>query len=105
MKTKAANWNQFIDLIRHADSKQTLQELLDFMFTPEEKLHIATRIQLVRELLAAEKSQREIAKELNVSIAKITRGSNNLKTISTQLRDFFLKELVTFDGESQSREK
>ena len=59
--------------------------LFDLFFTPEEKDNLALRYLIIQELLQDEKSQREMAKNLNVSIAKITRGSNELKRISPKL--------------------
>lgn len=52
--------------------------LLDDLLTPHELETIAERWQLIREL-ATGKPQRQIAKELGVSITKITKGSRVLK--------------------------
>ncbi|MCH9769677.1 MAG: trp operon repressor [Gammaproteobacteria bacterium] len=94
MSDKVLKWDKFIELVRDADSTEQLKELFNFLFTHEEKQHIVTRIQLVCELLSQQKTQREIAKSLDISIAKITRGSNNLKSISDELRRYLMRELV-----------
>lgn len=86
-------WNQFIDLLKIAAKKNKLQDVCEFLFTHEEKEQIATRVEITHALLAAEYSQREISDSLGVSIAKITRGSNALKTIDTDLKNFFKKNL------------
>lgn len=89
-----SGWKDFIDLCKHVKGDPLFEEVLDFFFTLEEKQHLSTRIMLVRELLKAEKTQRQISKDLNVSIAKITRGSNALKQISKQLKLYLQKKLL-----------
>lgn len=94
MITSEFKWDDLMELIQSTNSAEQLRELLNFLFTHEEKEHVVTRINLIRELLMGKRTQREIAKALNVSIAKITRGSNNLKTVSADLRRFLVTELV-----------
>ncbi len=91
---KRENWRDFIDLCQNVSSEHELSELLDFFFTIEEKQHIVTRVELVRELLQGNKTQRGIAQDLGISIAKITRGSNSLKTINEPLRKYLMTKLT-----------
>ena len=79
-------WRGFLSLCSEAESPEKLSELLWLFLTPEERKDIATRYLIVRELVRGKKTQREMAKDLGVSIAKITRGSNFLKMISKDLR-------------------
>jgi TrpR family trp operon transcriptional repressor len=83
-------WDQFLTLCRAAESKTRLNQLFDLLFTMEEKTQLAMRVQLVKELLKNEKTQREISQHLKISIAKITRGSNALKTVDESLKTFIL---------------
>ena len=55
---------------RPADAERFLREL----FTPSECVEFSKRWALMRELLAG-KSQRAIARELRLSLCKITRGA------------------------------
>lgn len=80
------DWALLIELCRSVENDHAFSELLDFLFTPEEKSRICHRIMLVKALLAGELTQREIAETYHISIAKITRGSNNLKRISPRLK-------------------
>lgn len=89
-----AGWDKFILLCQNARDEALFKELLDFFFTHEEKQHLVSRILLVRELLSKEKPQREISKDLHISIAKITRGSNALKQISIDLENYLKRELI-----------
>src|SRR3990167_9938051 len=81
-------WQDFITLCREADSAEFLNELFVLLLTLEEKEQLSLRVALVQELIQGKKTQREISRDLNVSIAKITRGSNALKTISNSLKEY-----------------
>ncbi len=90
---KQKGWREFLVLCRHTDSDEQLEALLELLLTLEEKEQLAMRVSLLQALLAGEKTQRAIAEDLKVSIAKITRGSNALKTISSELKAYLQKEL------------
>lgn len=79
-------WLSFVKLCASAKDAKALELLLELFLTAEEKDSLSTRYLIVKELLAGQKTQREIAKDLSVSIAKITRGSNELKRIAPKLR-------------------
>jgi TrpR family transcriptional regulator, trp operon repressor len=87
-------WQTLLDLCQQSGSDKQLEELLCFFLTPEERSALSTRVELVRELLEKQKSQREISKDLRVSIAKITRGSNQLKSISKALERYLKQQLI-----------
>ncbi len=78
-------WHCFLNLCSLAKDEKILSEVLDLLLTPEEKSSIETRCLIIKALLTAEKPQRQISEDLHVSIAKITRGSNELKRISEKL--------------------
>jgi TrpR family trp operon transcriptional repressor len=84
MKLKAG-WRGFLALCLKQQDEKALEQLFDLFLTPEEKENLATRYSIVQALLKHELPQREIAKQLNVSIAKITRGSNELKRMDKKL--------------------
>lgn len=88
---KINGWENFAELCLASESKQQLADLFELFFTPEEKATIDLRIKLIGELVRGEKPQRQIAQELNISIAKITRGSNALKRIDEELMRFLQK--------------
>ncbi len=84
-------WHVFIQWCLAAKNEKMLSSLLGLLLTQEEKESIASRCLIIMELIKHEKTQRDIAADLNVSIAKITRGSNELKRMPTMLIEF-LKE-------------
>jgi TrpR family transcriptional regulator, trp operon repressor len=90
---KEVGWRRFIKLCLACKDEKTLSLLLDLFLTPEEKDSIALRYLIIDELLKQKKTQREIAEDLHVSIAKITRGSNELKRMTSKLISF-LKENI-----------
>jgi TrpR family trp operon transcriptional repressor len=89
-------WQGFLKLCKAANSTEELEELYHLFLTPEEKEDLGLRLMLVRALLEEKKTQREISGVLNVSISRITRGSNALKIISNRLREFLRAHLVEF---------
>jgi TrpR family trp operon transcriptional repressor len=88
-------WDYFLSLCQSASEDATLtEELFNLLLTPEEKASIETRCLIIKELLAQQKTQRQISHDLQVSIAKITRGSNELKRISAQLKSYLKTQLL-----------
>lgn len=93
-KQPSSGWDEFIALCLSAKKPDMLSAVLDVFLTPEERKDIATRCLIVKALLAKQQTQREMAKELQVSIAKITRGSNELKRLDANLLRFLKQKLV-----------
>lgn len=87
-----AGWQRFLSLCRKTSSDLQLDQLLNMLLTIEEKQSIATRVLLLDALLAGDMTQREIAQQLNISIAKITRGSNALKVADDKLKQYLRGE-------------
>lgn len=83
-----SHWKLFLTLCLKARDMDELSRLLDCLLTIEEKEAISDRVAIIKALLDNKLTQREMAAKLNVSIAKITRGSNALKTIDTKLKLF-----------------
>ncbi|KJY83724.1 Trp operon repressor [Vibrio galatheae] len=76
------DWQQILDLIEHSTESQQHQMLLTMLLTPDEREALVARVNIFRELLKGELSQRQISQMLGVGIATITRGSNELKSKS-----------------------
>jgi len=87
-------WRAFLDLCLEMSDQQALDQLLYLFLTYEERNDLVNRFLIVKELLRGDKTQRQIAKELNVSIVKITRGSNFLKALNPEFKDY-LKQWLT----------
>lgn len=69
------------NLIDHLISARTgaqMSEMLEALLTPGELQNIATRLEIAQ-LLGSGMTQRDIAKQLGVGIATVTRGSRELK--------------------------
>lgn len=86
-------WKGFIELCLASEDEEVLSEVLTLFLTPEEKESVSTRYLIVKELLSKERTQRQMADELKVSIAKITRGSNELKRIEPKFKAYLEKML------------
>ena len=81
-------WDGFLQLCLRTQDEALLQSLLELLLTADERNDLAMRYLIVKELLAGEKTQRQIAQDLNVSIAKITRGSNELKRVKVEILEY-----------------
>jgi TrpR family trp operon transcriptional repressor len=86
--------DKFSNLCLSAKEDKCLTQLFDLFFTAEERNDLAMRYWIIKELIAGKKSQRQIAQELKVSIAKITRGSNEIKRLSPKLLAFLKNNLA-----------
>ena len=93
--THPNGWRKFIAICQNLKDDKALDSMLKLLLTMEEQQQIATRVLLIEELLKKEKPQRQIAEELKVSIAKITRGSNALKHLSDEELLELSKEFLT----------
>ena len=87
-QTEEDGWRAFIERCLRVESVKELEDFFRLFLTPAERKEIAGRYLIVRELLKGEKSQREMAKNLGVSIANISRGSNFLKITGPDLKKF-----------------
>jgi len=88
-----SHWQTFVRLCNQFASNSAFEDFLKFILTPEECEQITTRLLIIQELLKGEKTQREIAQTCQVSIAKITRGSNELKKMDPLLKSQLKKFL------------
>ena len=79
------NWQEFLDKLIQINNKCDLEIFLQTFLTLTEKSELTKRYLIIKELLQHNKTQREIAKDLEVSIANVTRGSNVLKSGNKKL--------------------
>ncbi|MGI6432763.1 MAG: Trp family transcriptional regulator [Sphaerochaetaceae bacterium] len=75
---------ELIDLFAKTNNYLEMQKLFEELFTQREKYDFALRWRLLKELHAG-KSQREIARNLGMSLCKITRGAKILKDPASQM--------------------
>lgn len=90
-KNQNKSWHNFLSLFKEAKNSQDLDFLLDIFLTRAEKEDLARRYEILTMLLENKSTQRKIAKALNVSIAKVTRGSNILKSFDKEKLKLFYK--------------
>lgn len=65
-------------ILLEIDDKDLMFDFLRDLFTPSEFQEIPKRLQIVKKL-AQGVSQRQIAEELNLGVATVTRGSRELQ--------------------------
>ena len=84
------HYRQLYELFASVKDEKEAELLLQDILTPQELDSVAERWQLVQ-ALASGMPQREIAKKLNISISKITRGSRMLQYGEGGFRHFLGK--------------
>ncbi len=86
-------WPLFIAITEKLD-RDDLSVWLDLLLTPAEKEDIQDRIDILKGLLEESLPQRELAEKLGVSISKISRGSNLLKTLNSDKKEWLREKLM-----------
>lgn len=70
--------NELIELLLKTKGRDGMEDLLLGILTPKELLEIPMRLQIVK-LLRRGIPQQEIAEELGVGVATVTRGSREIQ--------------------------
>lgn len=86
-------WRCFLGLCAELKTTEEMNDFFTLLLTIEERKDIADRYLIVQDLLKGNKTQREMAEDLQVSVAKITRGSNSLKIIDESFRNFLVEKI------------
>ena len=81
MSSKNQEWLEFLEKIMLIDNIKDMEILFNALTTFAEREDIPKRIGIMEELYSGERTQRDIAGKLNVSIANVTRGVNTIKSI------------------------
>ena len=79
-------WDAFLKVCLEAKDQIHLDFFMNCLLSDEEAQSIKKRMVLLHALLQGDQSQRQIAENLGVSVASITRGSNNLKRMTAEQR-------------------
>ncbi len=69
---------ELIDLLLNIETKEEMEDFLLGILTPKELEEIPTRLRIVK-MLKKGISQHEIAGELGIGVATVTRGSKELQ--------------------------
>ena len=72
------NLSEIIEIFSNTTDKREMRSLFEDVFTDAERTDIAKRWYIFKELYKGT-PQRKIAKDMEVSLCKITRGSKTLK--------------------------
>ena len=69
---------ELIKTLLQMDTQEKMQDFLEGILTPKELDEIATRLQIVK-MLKEKIPQHQIAEELGLGVATVTRGSKELQ--------------------------
>ncbi len=70
--------NELIEVLLDIKNREEMKNFLEGIFTPKELEEIPTRLQIVKRLKKGI-AQHEIAEDLGVGIATVTRGSKEIQ--------------------------
>lgn len=79
------NLSEIIDIFLETTDKRDMRKLFEDVFTDAERTDIAKRWYIFKELYKGT-PQRKIARDMEVSLCKITRGSKTLKKDDSVIR-------------------
>ncbi|MED7819997.1 MULTISPECIES: trp operon repressor [unclassified Francisella] len=91
MTSPDSGWKQLMDVLAQNNNPKDIEIICNFFLTKEEVEQLNKRVLLTKELINKDKSQREIAKSLKISICTVTRCSNALKECSKKIKEIFGK--------------
>ncbi len=80
-----SNLSEICQYLAKTDDAKTIFKFLESLLTPKEMQTLSSRWQIVK-LLHQGVPQRKIAKDLHLSLCKITRGSKELKKPNSILK-------------------
>ena len=79
------NLSEIIEIFSRTTDRRDMRKLFEDVFTDAERADIAKRWYIFKELYKGT-PQRRIAKDMEVSLCKITRGSKTLKNDDSVIR-------------------
>ena len=79
------NLSEIIEIVSKTTDRREMRKLFEDVFTDAERTDIAKRWYIFKELYKGT-PQRRIAKDMEVSLCKITRGSKTLKNDDSVIR-------------------
>ena len=85
------NLHELSNVLAKTGDSRLIEDFLRCLLTPAETADIAARWALVK-ALRQKIPQREIAKELGISLCKITRGSRELKKPDSAFQRIFVPQ-------------
>ena len=89
----AKNLDEIVSVFAQTDNTDIIAEVMRALLTPAEISDIEARWEIVKRLEQGI-SQRKIAKDLHLSLCKITRGSKELKKENSVLKEI-IRDIVT----------
>lgn len=79
------SFEELVKIFTDIKDEKFMKDFMECLFTPAERADFANRWTLVKEIDKGT-TQREIAKQFNMSLCKITRGSKELNKADSAFR-------------------
>jgi len=82
--------NKFIKILQQIKNEKELKAFIEGIFTKSELEQVETRIQIIKSLKNGI-SQHQIASDLKIGVATVSRGAKELKDDKTQTKFKYVK--------------
>ncbi|WP_392552389.1 trp operon repressor [Orbus wheelerorum] len=88
------DWQQTVAFLNKAFDDNHQFDIFKLLMTIDERNALITRVKIVKALLEAKINQRQLREQLGIGIATVTRGSNSLKDVSPEFKQWLEKNLI-----------
>jgi len=88
------DWQKTVDFLNKAFDDNHQFDIFKLLMTIDERNALITRVKIVKALLEGKINQRQLREQLGIGIATVTRGSNSLKDVSPEFKQWLEKILL-----------
>jgi len=88
------DWQKTVDFLSRAFDNNHQFDIFKLLMTIDERNALITRVKIVKALLEGKINQRQLREQLGIGIATVTRGSNSLKDVSPEFKQWLEEVLV-----------
>jgi len=88
------DWQKTVDFLNKAFDDNHQFDIFKLLMTIDERNALIIRVKIVKALLEGKINQRQLREQLGIGIATVTRGSNSLKDISPEFKQWLEKILL-----------
>lgn len=91
---KDDDWQNTVNFLQQAFADNYQFDIFKLLLTTDERSALVTRVKIVKSLLEGTINQRQLKDQLGIGIATVTRGSNSLKDVSPQFKQWLETSLL-----------
>lgn len=89
------DWQKTMDFLNKAFVDNHQFDIFKLLMTTDERIALTTRVKIIKALLEGTVNQRQLKEQLGIGIATVTRGSNSLKDVSPEFKQWLEETLLS----------